>query len=67
MEYPYFFKNKLILGSGAKQRGGYLPVLKVILSSLNLITGSRKRKTKIGKKKYNTMVRRQKDVKILLW
>ena len=45
----FFLKNKLILRSGTKQRGGLLPILKAILSSLNLIAG--KRKTKKGRKK----------------
>ena len=43
--------EQIILGSSAKQRSGILPVLKVILSSLNLIGGSGKWKTKKGRKK----------------
>ena len=54
--------EQIILGSSAKQRSGILPVLKVILSSLNLIAGSGKWKTKKEEKKYNTMGRRQKDI-----
>ena len=38
--------NKLIPGSSAKQRGGLLPFLKVILSTLNLKAGSGKKKLK---------------------
>ena len=39
-----------------------MPVLKARLSSFNLIAGSGKRKTKKGRKKYNTMVGRRKDI-----
>ena len=48
---PLRFKNKLILGSGVKQRGDLLLVFNEILSNLNLIAASGKRKTKRGRKK----------------
>ena len=46
-----FKKKKKILRSCPKQRVGSLPILKAILSTLTLIAGSGKRKTKKGRRK----------------